>query len=225
MLGRHRSNRIAVERVRKRLAKKDKALHLGDARVRLARFHPHLLALPELVDQEDCRQDEESGNELKTTAMVDFTGAIEKSPQLTGGNDPHGNREAADEEDVVASEYSHREAGFLGLPCLSVFGGIPLGRIAKTLRPVAAQTRADAFARLFEATGHPDYRSWAQASLSWLDARLLDPSTGLYRYGIRHWDMPGQGGEYVDPRLFSYDQGIMIEVHLAFHRSIQPNGY
>jgi two-component system NtrC family sensor kinase len=36
------------------------------------------------------------------------------------------------------------------LSCAPVFGGVPL-RIAKTSRPVTAQTRADAFARLFEA--------------------------------------------------------------------------
>jgi hypothetical protein len=65
------------------LANKHKALHLGNARVRLARFHPHLLALSELVDQKHGRQDEERGNELKTTAMVNFTGAVQKSPQLT----------------------------------------------------------------------------------------------------------------------------------------------
>lgn len=88
-----------------------------------------------------------------------------------------------------------------------------------------AQTTAMAaqlFVRLYQETGESRYAVWAQACLDWLDGQLLDPSTGLYRYNVRHWDLPGQTGQYVEPRLFSYDQGIMIEVHLLFEHSISP---
>lgn len=86
-----------------------------------------------------------------------------------------------------------------------------------------AQTTALAvqlFARLHEETGERRYAGWAWAGLTWLDSRLFDPASGLYRYGLRHWELSPPGGEELDPRLFSYDQGIMIEVHLLFDRSL-----
>jgi hypothetical protein len=89
-----------------------------------------------------------------------------------------------------------------------------------------AQTTALAaqlFARLYEETGDETYARWARRGLSWLDARLFDPDSGLYRYNVRHDDVPGASGEFVDSRFFSYDQGIMIELHLLFDRAVAPN--
>jgi hypothetical protein len=56
--------------------------------------------------------------------------------------------------------------------------------------------------------------------LDWLEERLYDSGVGLYRYGLRHESVERQSGEYLDPRFFSYDQGIMIELHLLFDRAI-----
>jgi uncharacterized protein YyaL (SSP411 family) len=78
------------------------------------------------------------------------------------------------------------------------------------------------FARLYEETGDRRYAEWAQRGLKWLNEWLFDPVIGLYRYGIRHWDVEASTGKYLDTRLFGYDQGIMIEVYLAFERSIEP---
>lgn len=80
------------------------------------------------------------------------------------------------------------------------------------------------FARLYAITGTPSYADWARRGLEWLDARLYDPARGLYRYTIRHRDLARQEGEEVDPRLFSYDQGILIETHLLFERALEPGG-
>jgi uncharacterized protein YyaL (SSP411 family) len=96
-------------------------------------------------------------------------------------------------------------------------GQMPEGKPAQTTA-VAAQL----FARLYIETGDPHYADWARASLRWLDDRLFDPASGLYRYGLRHWELSDQSGEWLDPRLFSYDQGIMIEVHLLFDQAIEP---
>ena len=78
------------------------------------------------------------------------------------------------------------------------------------------------FGRLYEETGETSYARRALASLDWLDARLYDPVAGLYRYGLRHADQTTQRGEVLDERFFSYDQGILIELHLLFDRSIAP---
>lgn len=98
-------------------------------------------------------------------------------------------------------------------------GRMPDGKPAQTTA-LAVQL----FARLYEETGEQRYANWAWAGLNWLDDRLFDPSSGLYRYNLRHRDLSEQSGEYLDPRLFSYDQGIMIEVLLVFHRSLDSDG-
>lgn len=83
---------------------------------------------------------------------------------------------------------------------------------------------AQLFLRLYEATGEQRYADWARACLRWLEARLVDPSTDLYFYTIRYWDMARQQGEYRESALYSYDQGIMIEVHLLAERLLEPGG-
>jgi PAS domain S-box-containing protein len=76
--------------------------------------------------------------------VVDLASAVEQHAQLSRRHDPHGDRQTACEEHVIAPEYLHR---FL---VLSVLGGLPLA-IDRDSTSSAAKTRADAFARLFEA--------------------------------------------------------------------------
>jgi hypothetical protein len=70
------------------------------------------------------------------------------------------------------------------------------------------------FARLYERTGDPAYRSWAERALAWCDQWLYEPDVGLYRYGFRdaRSDIPEE------PTFVSYDQAIMIDAHLAMLR-------
>ena len=88
-----------------------------------------------------------------------------------------------------------------------------------------AQTTALAgllFARLYEETGQARWSEWALRCLKWLDDRLVHPERKVYLYGIRHSDLNQRSGEVVDPHIFSYDQGIMIELHLVLHRAVDP---
>src|SRR5258705_2128750 len=60
--------------------------------------------------------------------MVDLPGAVEQRPQLAGGHARGGDGEAADEEDVVTSEYAHRPRRgrsplFIGTKPLSLCAG------------------------------------------------------------------------------------------------------
>jgi hypothetical protein len=62
----------------------------------------------------------------------------------------------------------------------------------------------------------------ASQSLDWVEQRLYAPEVGLYSYGFRHDSVEKQTGEHLMDSFFSYDQGIMIELHLLFERAIEP---
>jgi hypothetical protein len=98
------------------------------------------------------------------------------------------------------------------------------GRMAEGKPTQATALAAQLFLQLYDATGEQRYVDWATHSLAWLDRRLFDQRRGLYLFTLRHWDMPAQQGEYLDPRSFNYDQGIMIEVHLLYHRLVDASG-
>jgi uncharacterized protein YyaL (SSP411 family) len=97
------------------------------------------------------------------------------------------------------------------------------GRMGEGKPAQTTALAAQLFLRLYEATDDRAYAVWARRSLTWLDARLVDPTTGLYVFAVRHWDMPNQRGEHRDPRLFAYDQGIMIEVLVLYDRLVEPD--
>ena len=73
---------------------------------------------------------------------------------------------------------------------------------------------AQLFFQLYELTDEPRYRDWGNRTLAWLDKALFDPAAGLYRWNIHYLDPATEQGEKRSARLFSYDQGILIEVHL-----------
>jgi uncharacterized protein YyaL (SSP411 family) len=73
---------------------------------------------------------------------------------------------------------------------------------------------AQLFFQLFDLTGEPRYRDWGSRTLAWLDSTLFDPAAGLYRWNIHYLDPATKQGVERSDRLFSYDQGILIEVNL-----------
>jgi hypothetical protein len=102
----------------------------------------------------------------------------------------------------------------------TVRGGLGEGKPTQT-SGLAAQL----FLRLYQATGDPDYAEWAERTVDWLDTRLYDEYHRMYRYNLRHESVETREGEYLDERIFSYDQGIMIEVHLLYHQLLDPSGW
>jgi glycosyl hydrolase family 76 len=141
-------------------------------------------------------------------------------------------RAASDDEVRRAKllDQAEHAAGFLidGEMWDETFGGgfwwnSARGRIGEGKPSQTTALAAQLFARLYLETGQPHYAEWARRSLAWLETRLRDPHTGLYYYTVRHWDVAGQTGEYLDPRFFGYDQGVMIELHLLFERAIEPD--
>jgi hypothetical protein len=71
------------------------------------------------MDQEEDCKDGEPGHKLETPAMIDLAGAVQQGAELTRRDNPQRDRETPDKKSVMATDYSH-------LPCLSVFGGLPL---------------------------------------------------------------------------------------------------
>ena len=55
---------------------------------------------------------------------------------------------------------------------------------------------------------------WGNRTLAWLDKTLFEPAVGLYRWNIHYFDPAAAQGVERSARLFSYDQGILIEVNL-----------
>ena len=102
----------------------------------------------------------------------------------------------------------------------TVRGGLGEGKPTQT-SGLAAQL----FLRLYQATGEPEYAEWAQRTVDWLDSRLYDAYHRMYRYNLRHESVEAQEGEHLDERIFSYDQGIMIEVHLLYHELLDSSGW
>src|SRR5688500_5796067 len=87
-----------------------------------------------------------------------------------------------------------------------------------TLEGKPPQTNALAalfFGRLYQATDDPEYRSWMQRTLLWLDTILFDPSARLYRWSARYQDLVAKSGATVGRELINYDQSIAIEAQLV----------
>ena len=93
--------------------------------------------------------------------------------------------------------------------------------LGDTIEGKPAQTNglaAEFFLALYGMTGEPAYRTWALKTLAWLETKLYDRETRLYRWSVHYEDLNGRRGEVVAKRYFNYDQGIMIETHLLADR-------
>lgn len=78
------------------------------------------------------------------------------------------------------------------------------------------------FLRLYQVTGQPVYRDWADSVKNWLESRMFNPTDGLYVWQITTNGMPDGARSSVE---FTYDNAIMIEADLLYYQIFHANDY
>jgi uncharacterized protein YyaL (SSP411 family) len=81
---------------------------------------------------------------------------------------------------------------------------------------------ADLFVRLYGQTGERRYRTAAARTLDFLEATLFDSRAGLYRWSVAYANPGRRRGRLLAERFFNYDQAIVLQALLDWHRLVSP---
>jgi hypothetical protein len=100
-----------------RFSELNEPIHLRGPHRRDARLSTHLLALADLMYQEYDGQDDEAGDKLQASAMVDLTRAVEQRPELAGRDNPDRYGKSAQQKGIVPSENAHLISAAGGICC------------------------------------------------------------------------------------------------------------